>query len=159
MYEEKDIIEAVNLLFETKEQAEERVLRRLLWCLNAGGRRRWVIKGHPDKINSSTPSPDYVCEEQKTKVQLSIEITSAFAISEGRKCEVEKHRLIHAAVLLTSIVKERIRIPINGIHVSKSELCSNPRHVKKLIMQQVNLLKSTQMGDYHPLKRPKLMEN
>jgi hypothetical protein len=40
--EEKDIVEAVNLLFETQEAEEERVLRRLLWCLNAGGRRRWI---------------------------------------------------------------------------------------------------------------------
>jgi hypothetical protein len=33
------------------------------------------IKGRPDKINRNTPSPDYVCEEQKTKARLSIEIT------------------------------------------------------------------------------------
>ena len=77
------------LYLKPKNKEEERVLCRLLWCLNAGGRRRWVIKGRPDKINRSTPIPDYVCEEQKTKAQLSIEITSAFPISEDRKFEVE----------------------------------------------------------------------
>jgi hypothetical protein len=140
MYEEKDVwntyekndIKAINLLFETKEEEEERVLRRVLWCLNAGGRRRWTIKGRPDKINRNTPSPDYVCEEQKTKARLSIEITSASPIPEGRKFEVEKDRLVHASNLLTSAIKEKIKTRINGIYVSKSDLCSNPRHVEKL---------------------------
>jgi hypothetical protein len=65
------------------------------------------IKGRPDKINRNTPNPDYVCEEQKTKARLSIEITSASPIPEGRKFEVEKDRLVHASNLLTSAIKKK----------------------------------------------------
>ena len=110
------------------------------------------IKGRPDKINRNTPSPDYVCEEQKTKARLSIEITSASPIPEGRKFEVEKDRLVHASNLLTSAIKKRVKTPINGIYVSKSNLCSNPRHIIKLITQQLNSSKSIIMEDYQALK-------
>ena len=65
MSEEEDIIKAFSLLSETTEEEEERVLRRLLWCLNASDRRRWLIKARPDKITRNIPSTDYICEEEK----------------------------------------------------------------------------------------------
>jgi hypothetical protein len=44
---------------------------------------------------------------KKTKARLSIEITNASPIPEGRKFEVEKDRLVHASNLLTSAIKKK----------------------------------------------------
>lgn len=50
-------------------------LERLMWYLNAGGRRRWVVVEKPDEVLRNEKSPDYVLQEERTNAMLTVEIT------------------------------------------------------------------------------------
>ena len=53
---------------------QDLALYRLLWCLNAGGRRKYKVIHRPDESNRTEPRPDYVCEELLTSARVTIEV-------------------------------------------------------------------------------------
>lgn len=116
-----------NLTQETREEEEDRILSRLLWYLNSGGRRKWIVKERPDKINNLIPRPDFICREQKSGEEITIEITYASGIKEGKKFQIEEEKLFSVAVEASTIIQENVINPPTGMYVSKTTICHDPR--------------------------------
>jgi hypothetical protein len=126
--EDELIVEAYNLGRENKDEIEVRVLSRLLWYLNSGGRRHWIVKDRPDKKDNSIPRPDFTCIEQNSKDEINVEITYVSGVKEGKKYEIEEQNLTLAAVEIADLITERVKIKPAGMYVSKTSICRDPRH-------------------------------
>ncbi len=53
---------------------QDLALHRLLWCLNAGGRRRYRVVERPDEAERTEPRPDYVCEDALGSAYVTVEV-------------------------------------------------------------------------------------
>lgn len=126
--EDELIIEAYNLGRESKDEIEERALSRLLWYLNSGGRRHWIVKDRPDKKDNSIPRPDFTCIEQNSRDEINVEITYISGVKEGKKYEIESQNLALAAVEIANLITEKVKIKPTGMYVSKITMCRDPRH-------------------------------
>ena len=112
----------------TREEEEYKILSRLLWYLNSGGRRKWIVNGRPDKINNLIPRPDFICREQKSGEEITIEITYVSGIKEGKKFEREEEKLFLVANKISAIIEEKIKNPPSGMYVSKTTMCRDLKH-------------------------------
>jgi hypothetical protein len=116
-----------DLTKETKVEEEDKILSRLLWYLNSGGRRKWIVKERPDKIHNLIPRPDFLCKEQKSGEEITIEITYASGIKEGKKFKTEEEKLFSIAFEASTIIREKLINPPTGMYVSKTTICRDPR--------------------------------
>jgi hypothetical protein len=122
------IIDASNLGRESKDEKEGKVLSRLLWYLNSGGRRHWIVKDRPDKRNNSVPRPDFTCMEQRSGDEINVEIKYISGVRDGKKYEEEIRNLTLAAVEIARLITEKIKNRPIGMYVSKTTMCRDPRH-------------------------------
>ena len=60
------------------EVDQDYALRKLLWCLNAGGRREYAVTERPDRAHRRELRPDYVCGDRVTGTEITIEVTRIF---------------------------------------------------------------------------------
>jgi hypothetical protein len=109
---------------------QEQDLNRLLKRLNAGGKRNWIVIARPDKRERNKKSPDYICEEVKTKKRITIEVTRAFANPTGAKNVRGRKKLLLTAVQISEKMQKQLRYPGKGIYVAVDELCKDPRDDK-----------------------------
>jgi hypothetical protein len=64
--------------------------------------------------------PDFICKEQKSGEEITIEITYASGIKEGKKFKIEEERLFSVAVEASTIIQEKLINPPTGMYVSKT---------------------------------------
>lgn len=50
----------------------------LIWYLDSGGRRNYLILSRPDHIDRTNPSPDFLLEDQVTRHKIALEVTRVF---------------------------------------------------------------------------------
>jgi hypothetical protein len=53
-------------------------LGRLIWYLDSGGRRSYVVVERPDEAERNLPRPDYVCRDMHTGTCVTVEVTKIF---------------------------------------------------------------------------------
>lgn len=109
---------------------QEQDLNRLLKRLNAGRKRNWIVIARPDKWERNKKSPDYICEEVKTKKRITIEVTRAFANPTGAKNVMGRRKLTLTALQISEKVQKRQRYLPKGIYAAVDELCKDPRDDK-----------------------------
>jgi hypothetical protein len=55
------------------EISEIEAVERLIWYLNAGGKRDWRVAEKPDDMNDEEPTPDFLLEEVQHGDLLTVE--------------------------------------------------------------------------------------
>jgi hypothetical protein len=56
------------------------------------------------------------------------------------------------------LLKKRVKTPINGIYVSKSNLCSNPKHIIKLNNAATKFVEEYNNGRLSSFEKSSLMD-
>src|SRR5260370_37291583 len=69
---------------------EEYGLKRLLWYLNSGRKRSYEIVSRPDREERNLKRPDFICKDQMTGAEITVEITQI--LNHPDRLEAREHR-------------------------------------------------------------------
>ena len=61
-----------------KDMTELAPAANLVWYLNSGGRRNYVIAGRPDEDDRTTANPDFLLRDERSGQKVALEVTSVF---------------------------------------------------------------------------------
>lgn len=85
----------------------------LIWYLDSGGRRNYVITGRPDQVDRTRPSPDFILEDQTTGHEIALEVTSVFRAKDVVGALPLKR---HVASFLNALLnKNGHQVPLGGL--------------------------------------------
>lgn len=70
--------EFARLLDRAEDVLEFAPAAQLIWHLNSGGRRRYVIRRRPDRVSRSSPQPDFLLQDEVTGGEVALEVTTVY---------------------------------------------------------------------------------
>lgn len=91
-----------------KEEAEEIPNARLIWCLNAGGRRNYLVQSRPDQSDSSAPQPDFLLRDEVTGQEIALEVTRLFWPDEVNDRTLVRRKIARGLGCALSALQRRV---------------------------------------------------
>ncbi len=71
----------------TPDFDQNQAIDRLIWYLNSGGRRSYIVVERPDNAERNSPRADYVCKDEVTGAFVTVEVTKIFHNPQIRKID------------------------------------------------------------------------
>jgi hypothetical protein len=106
------IHEFVGLVKGPNDICELAAAASLIWYLDSGGRRNYVIASRPDQTDRTRPSPDFLLQDETTRHKIVLEVTSVFPV---RAVEGALPHKQHVASFLEALLnKNGQHIPVGG---------------------------------------------
>jgi hypothetical protein len=107
--------------------AQDEALRHLIWYLNSGGRRSWIIVERPDEEERNQPRPDYICRDERKGGYITIEVTRISVPPMSREVEAFGYKLGYE-------VAKRVAGKLDGTY---SLVASHPLDVRGIPLSEV----------------------
>src|SRR3954464_11939972 len=85
----------------TPDFDQNQAIDRLIWYLNSGGRRSYIVIERPDNVERNSPRADYVCKDEVTGAFITVEVTKICHNPKIRKIEEFRWSIWYEVARLT----------------------------------------------------------